>query len=133
MPMSSSRADEIPGRVTVGLAAPLFFGFIMYDLSNEPDVSAAPSPFWVVPLFFAAGVVVGLLWPTPTSDDRDRRLSSSATGIIAAAGAILIGTLLAPSSEVIYWAGAVATTVVVAIMTASVKSARRASRKDEAE
>jgi hypothetical protein len=131
--MTSSRTDEIPGRVTVGLVAPLFFGAVMYDLSNDPDVAGAPSPFWVVPLFFAAGVVVGLLWPTRASDDRGRSLSSSDVVIIGASGAALIGVLVAPSAEVTYWAGAVFTTVVVAIVTAYVKSARRAGREGAAE
>jgi hypothetical protein len=130
--MRSSRADEIPGRVTVGLAVPLFLGAIMFDLANDSGV-AAPSPLWVVPLFFVAGLVAGLLWPAPSSDESATSPSFARTVAIAGVGGALIGTLLHPSSEVFYWSCAVGTSVVVAIMTASVKSARSAGPADVAE
>jgi hypothetical protein len=123
----SSAKEEIPGRVTVGLAGPIFLGVIMYDLANDPGVAAAPSPFWVAPLFFVAGLVVGLLWPAPAGDGTPAIPYSRGLAIVAV-GSVLGGTLLTllhPPPEVFYWSCAVGIAVIVAIMTASVKSARR--------
>lgn len=119
----------VAGRVVLGFTLPLALGGIMYDLSNDPGTTA-PSPIWVVPLFFAAGMLVGLLWPLPNGFFEGRRSFSQAVALAAIGGVILFGFAGQAPPEVVYWVCAAMTAVGGAFVTSSLRSLREHRRED---